>query len=244
MTNEVGFETSSMSTQIAYLFGSIFLFIIWLFIYFKLSSKDSRQEMIKVSLATSVLGLTEPIFVPEYWNPSTIFNLAQRTSFDIESFIFAFAVGGIAVSIYEVASRVKHQKLPIDRMHDPRHKFHLLALFAAPTSFIFLYALTSLNPIYSTILSLFIGALATFYCRPDLIKKMATSGIIFFFIYFIFFFIFNILFPGYIQKVWNLKALSGILLFGIPLEELVFATSLGLMWSSVYEHVFWYKVRS
>jgi len=198
--------------------------------------------MIKVSLATSLLGLTEPIFVPQYWNPPTLFNLAQNTGFDIESLIFAFAVGGIAVSAYEIFAKVSHDKFSLHQMRHKRHRFHLLALFATPVAFIFLYTTTSLNPIYSTISALLIGALATFYCRSDLIKKMITSAVIFFVIYFIFFFIFNILFPGYIEKVWDLKVLSGILLLGVPLEELIFALSLGLMWSSIYEHATWRKI--
>ena len=232
-----------MSEQLAYFIGSIFLFLIWFLIWLRLTSKESRNEMVKVSLATSLLGLTEPIFVPEYWNPPTLFNLAQKIGFDIESFIFAFAVGGIAVSVYEAFNKVDHKKLTAHEIYHPRHKFHLLALLSSPASFIFLYTLTSLNPIYSTILSLLIGALATFYCRPDLIRKMIASGIIFLIIYFLFFDIFNILFLGYIKDIWNLQALSGILLLGIPFEELAFAASLGTMWSSVYEHVLWLKIR-
>ncbi|MBI3984343.1 MAG: hypothetical protein HY344_00160 [Candidatus Levybacteria bacterium] len=49
------------------------------------------------------------------------------------------------------------------------------------------------------------------------------------------------LFPGYVEAVWNLKAISGILIVGIPIEELLFAASLGAMWSSIYEHFSWYK---
>lgn len=75
--------------QYAFLIGSIFLFLIWLFIFLKLKLKESKTEMAKVNLATSLLGLTEPIFVPEYWNPPTIIDLAQKTGFDIESIIFA-----------------------------------------------------------------------------------------------------------------------------------------------------------
>lgn len=40
-----------------------------------------------------LLGFTEPLFVPAYWNPPTLFDLAQRTGFDIESLIFTFAIG-------------------------------------------------------------------------------------------------------------------------------------------------------
>jgi len=45
--------------------------------------------------------------------------------------------------------------------------------------------------------------------------------------------------PGYIEQVWNLQALSGVLFGGIPLEELLFGTAFGLYWSGVYEHFAW-----
>jgi hypothetical protein len=32
--------------------------------------------------------LTEPLFVPDYWNPPSLFDLARRSGFDIESVIF------------------------------------------------------------------------------------------------------------------------------------------------------------
>mgnify|MGYP001602880206 CR=1 FL=1 len=228
--------------QYAFLIGSLFLFLIWLFIFLKLKLKENKTEMIQASFATSLLGLTEPIFVPDYWNPPTLFDLAQKTRFDIESLIFAFAVGGIAVSAYEIFYKQEHRKITMHEMHNQRHRFHLWALLASPISFMFFFVLTPLNPIYSTMLSLTIGALATFYCRPDLVKKMITSAIIFFLIYFLFFVMFNILFPGYTQQVWNLKALSRILIIGVPIEELGFAFALGLMWSSIYEHIKWQKL--
>ena len=225
----------------AYLIGSLLLLAVWFGLF--VAKPGLRRKILRVSLATVFLGVTEIFFIPKYWEPLTLFNLGSRYHIDIEAIIFSFAVGGIAVSIYEAFNKVEHRKLTAHEIHHPKHKFHLLALLSSPISFIFLYTLSSLNPIYSTILSLIIGALATFYCRSDLVKKMIASGIIFFFIYFIFFAIFNILFPGYIQEVWNLNVLSGVLFFGVPLEELAFAASLGLMWSSVYEHIFWYKVR-
>jgi hypothetical protein len=45
--------------------------------------------------------------------------------------------------------------------------------------------------------------------------------------------------PGYIDAVWNLLALSGVSVFGIPLEELLFGASFGMYWSGVYEHLAW-----
>lgn len=54
-----------------------------------------RRAMLWGSAFMAPFGLTEPLFVPVYWNPPSLFDLAQRTGFDIESIIFCFAIGGI-----------------------------------------------------------------------------------------------------------------------------------------------------
>jgi len=45
--------------------------------------------------------------------------------------------------------------------------------------------------------------------------------------------------PGYIEHVWNLPQLTGILVWGIPMEELMFGFTFGMYWASVYEHLTW-----
>lgn len=198
--------------------------------------------MLTVSLWTSLLGLTEPIFVPEYWNPPSLFNLAQKTGFDIESLIFAFSVGGLAVIVYEWIFKIRHKKISLAEKHDPRHRFHLLVLFSAPIIFLLLSIFTSLNPIYSAFIALIGGGLFTWYCRPDLKKKMIVSAFIFLGIYFLFFLALVAILPAYVEQVWSLSIISGILIIGIPIEELMFAFGLGFLWSSVYEHIKWYKI--
>jgi hypothetical protein len=53
-----------------------------------------RRSMVWASLFTTPFGLTEPLFVPEYWSPPSLFDLARTTGFDIESLVFSFAIGG------------------------------------------------------------------------------------------------------------------------------------------------------
>ena len=57
--------------------------------------------MLLVSVFTMPFGLTEPLFVPRYWDPPSLFNLAATTGFDIESLIFCFAIGGIGAVLYD-----------------------------------------------------------------------------------------------------------------------------------------------
>src|SRR3989344_1338804 len=104
------------------------------------------------------------------------------------------------------------------------------------------YSLTELNPIYSASIVMFVGGVAAVFCRPDLLKKTFIGGLLFLALYFLFFLSFNLIYPYAIESFWNLKAISGILLLGVPLEELIFAFTFGMMWSGVYEHVMHYKL--
>ncbi len=48
----------------------------WLALY--LINPRLRTVMWRVSLATAAFGLIEPIWVPDYWNPPSLFELARR----------------------------------------------------------------------------------------------------------------------------------------------------------------------
>jgi len=221
------------------IFSLVFL-IIWFFIYILISK--SRKEMLLTSIFTAPFGLTEPIFVPEYWSPPSLFNLALTTGFDIESIIFSFSIGGIGSVLYEALFSIKHEKLSRKKMHNKRHNLHLLALFSPFIVFLILMP-TKLNSIYSVSISLFIGAIAALLCRPDLKKKTFLGGILFLLLYFVAFLLFTTIYPNAVEQYWNLNALSGILILNIPLEELLFAFTFGMMWSSVYEHITYNKVK-
>lgn len=200
-----------------------------------------RREMFWVSLFTMFFGLTEPLFVPEYWNPPSLFDLASKTGFDIESLIFSFAIGGIVAALYETIFEARHRKMTGEEMSNKRHMLHGLAIASPIIAFIPLYFLTGLNPIYSTSIAMTVGGVSSLLCRPDLKKKILMSGLLFAGLYFAFFLGINLLLPTFINS-WNLSAISGVLVLGVPLEELMFAFTFGMMWSSIYEHVLWYRM--
>lgn len=89
---------------------------------------------------------------------------------------------------------------------------------------------------------MFVGAIASLFCRPDLKAKIWIGGGVFLLLYFVFFQLLDLSFPGYVERVWTLTAISGLLVWSIPVEEYLFAITFGMMWSSLYEHLFWYKV--
>ena len=197
-----------------------------------------RQPMVWASICTAPLGLTEPLFVPAYWCPPSLLNLARTTGFDIESLIFSFAIGGIGAVLYDIiAGRVLITVPPAQR-HAPRHKLHYLAVAVPFFSFPLLY-LFDWNPIYPAIIALALGAAATMLCRPDLARKTWVGALLFAAFYSVFLLGVELTAPGYIARVWNLDALSGVRIVGVPLEELLFAAAFGAYWSAVYEHFTW-----
>lgn len=217
------------------LWSSAFL-VPWLLLY--AGWPALRREMVQVSAATSLLGLTEPIFVPEYWNPPSLLDLAQRTGFDIESLVFTFAIGGIGAAGYNVLARRALRPLPPAEEHGASHRFHRLAVVAPFLAFPPLYLLPW-NPIYPGIAALAIGGAANVLCRRDLAFNTLAGGVLFAALYAAFMLLLDVSAPGYIGQVWNLPALSGLRFGGIPLEEMAFGFAFGMYWAGIYEHFTW-----
>ncbi len=224
--------------QYVWLIWSGAFLVPWAVLYF--SNPGFRRKMLRVSLWTSLLGLSEPVFVPEYWNPPTLFDLAQRTGFDIESLVFCFAIGGIGAVMYNALTGSRMEEVPHGERHDGRHRWHR---FAIATPFLVFPALYFLpwNPIYPGIVALATGGIANVLCRPDLLRNTLAGGVLFLSLYAIFMLLLVFFAPGYIEQVWNLPAISGVLLAGVPLEELAFGFAFGLYWAGIYEHFTWHR---
>ena len=197
-----------------------------------------RRAMIWTSLLTAPFGFTEPIFVPEYWSPPSLFDLARRTGFDIESVVFSFAIGGVGVVLYNALTGARYVPVEAAERRRPLHRHHYLALAAPFVSFPILYALPW-NPIYAAIAAMVVGGIANVLCRPDLKAKTWVGAVLFVAYYAVFFIGLVWLSPGYVARVWNLAALSGVIVAGIPIEELLFAAAFGLYWAGAYEHFTW-----
>ncbi|GBD92500.1 hypothetical protein BMS3Abin05_00072 [bacterium BMS3Abin05] len=229
-----------MPENLIWFVWSLGLILVWLVVF--VFYRQGRRRMLWASLLTAPFGLTEPIFVPAYWNPPSLFNLARTTGFDIESLIFSFGIGGLGIILYDVIFKIKHEKMSSAERHHKHHRFHIWTLLSPVILFPLLYFLTGWNPIYSATVTMFLAGLAALWCRPDLKIKIWVSGLIFLLFYTIYFLSLNLAFPGYVEKVWTLSDISNFFILGIPIEELIFAFTFGMLWSSYYEHLLWLKI--
>ena len=217
------------------LWSSAFL-VPWIALY--LARRRLRAVMWRASLATAAFGLTEPIFVPAYWLPPSLFDLAQRTGFDVESVIFSFAIGGVGAVLYNALTWKQLTPVPAARQSEPLHRFHRIALLVPALAFLPL-VLLPWNVIYAVVVALILGSAASVICRPGLVRQTLIGGGLFLGLYAVFMLALVWFAPGYIAQAWNLPALSGILAYDIPIEEFLFGAAFGLYWSGVYEHFTW-----
>lgn len=224
--------------QFVWLVWSSAFLIPWLVFY--VAFPAHRRAMIWASVLTTPFGLTEPFFVPEYWSPPSLFDLALRTGFDIESLIFTFGIGGVGAVIVNILRR--RDTVPLDaaeRQH-PRHRFHRPILVSPVVVFALLFWLPW-NPIYPGIVAMAVGAGLGMWCRPDLKASTLIGGVVFLLYYAVFLLGLEVTAAGYIERVWNLEALSGVNIWLFPLEELLFALTFGMYWAGVYEHITWHR---
>jgi len=213
---------------------SLLFLVLWGIIF--AAFPGERRKMWQTSLFTMPFGLTEPLFVPRYWSPPSLFNLAERTGFDIESLIFCFAIRGVSAVFYDLLIGRRSRRMTSAERHLPLHRHHVLI---SPVIAFLVLVFLPWNPIYPGVLAMAVGAIATMLCRPDLKARTWVGGILFLVYYSILLEGLRVSSPGYIERVWNLPALIGTKLFGLPIEELLFAFCFGMYWSGAYEHLTW-----
>jgi hypothetical protein len=151
-----------IAEQDVWLFWSSAFLAPWLAAY--AAFPRHRKAMWWASLFTTPFGLTEPLFVPEYWNPPSLFDLARTTGFDIESLIFCFGIGGIGAVLYNLLTGRGLRAVAAAARRSSHHRLHRWALATPFISFPILYPFPW-NPIYPSIIAMLLGAIAAIHSR-------------------------------------------------------------------------------
>ena len=168
---------------------------------------------------------------PGYWEPKTLFNIGAITKgLAVEDILFMFFIGGIATVLYEYCF---HRRIAVQR-GDRRH--HYRALVFALVVALFFLLFFPVNVMYTLIVFSFAGAIIIWIEREDLILHSLLGGVLLFVLYPLLFYTFNIFFPDFVIHAYHLSNVSGILIAGIPLEELLYAFGFGMFWAPIYEY--------
>ncbi len=222
-----------MPYKYAYITGCLILFLFWLLIFLK--RKDLRREMLWASFFGMPLGIIDFFLVPTYWNPDSLFGLIKKYGVGIESFFFLFTIVGIASVIYEFFWKEK----PVKLVHGGRPHFWLLLFFAS--IFLSMSILFPSKTIYNLMIASVAGIVITVYFRRDLWKQVFFSAFTLSLLYLGGLVMINLMFRSLIENFYNFNNILGILVFGIPLEEVGAAFFAGAFWSTIYEYTKAYR---
>ena len=224
----------TMNYHFSYLTGALIFDAAWLACY--VIGKSYRRQIVWGTVVTAPLALTSFLFVPQYWTPPSLFNLDAHIRVGIEDFLWAGAVGGIASVVGEIVLKER-----LEARRKERRKKHYAPFIVMLVVFLILHFKYPDKNIYSTAVAFAVCAIVVASLRSDLIPTMLVGAAVFTVLYFLLFLYFLALYPDFIERYYNLPNISGIRLRGVPIEELMFASSGGAVWSVVYEYFQGYR---
>lgn len=214
--------------KFSYLVGTVIFFIPWLILF--IHRKDVRQEMLFMGTLFA-LGSALSAYLwwtIDWWHPPTI----TETRVGIEDLLLGFSNGGIAAVLYEEIFR---KRLYIRSKNS--HKFGLeilLLLFFFIISVLFwIFHLTSF--VASSIGMVILGIILI-YLRRDLFISSFINGLLMTLVSMPVYFILIFVSPGWIERVWDFQKISGIMVAGIPAEDLIFYFLFGFLIAPLYEY--------
>ena len=213
-----------------YLVANLIGWAVWLFFF--ITRKDLRKEMVVMGLIFAPLSFLDLLFVPSYWVPETIFNFP----IGIEGFMYSFQVGGVAAVVYEYFDNKKLVK--IKNYHLPVLSIIILLLLA-PAAYT-LTRLYNLNIAIGIYIASLVGILIIIHARKDLIRSTILGGVSYGIVYFASLAIWFNLYPE-AQDWFVLENLPRTFILGVPIYEILFGILLGAYWGNIYEFLFGYK---
>jgi hypothetical protein len=213
-----------------YLVWGFMFLIIWVILF--IHRKDLQKQMLFASIVVVCAGFLDGISKPTYWNPPTFFSLTVG----IEDVLLGFCLGGVSVVLYEELAK-KHLR----KIHHPQK---MLLRISVPFVALFLsisgYYL-GMSIMISLIFGVIIGLILEASLRKDLRPAILYSGFYFGLLYFIIIAVWLLLFPQAVNW-WNLRVFNNIIIFNVPLGEVLFGFYFGSFWGTIYEFIFGYRL--
>jgi len=215
--------------QFAYFFADMIIgFPLWALL-FKLR-KDLRHKMLVFGLAGAIAGpISELYYLKDYWHPLTI----TGSSIGIEDVLFGFFAGGVGSVLYEELFGKHFAKRHKKREHWIFFIFPLAVM--ALIAYNRLFPEMRINSIYASAVAFVVTTAVVLYQRKDLFIDAVMSGVLAGAIFFFGYLLLLAVFPEIFQRMWLLRNISGITFSKIPMEELLWAFTYGLMAGPLYE---------
>lgn len=216
---------------------AIILGAVWMSLF--IASRATRKEQVIMSFLGLFLSPGALLFAAQDYRAVNI-DVVQFTG--VPELLFVFSAFGVAAVLHELMPH-KKEGTPMPKTRLDTHVSSVFAKLCVVTgAWLFIsvaaYAIFRLPSIYACILGGMLVGVYVIADRKDLFTPALISGVFFSILIFLveqFFFL--RLYPDAALGFWHVENLSGILLGGIPAEEILWAATVGFAVGPLYEFV-------
>jgi hypothetical protein len=210
-----------------YLIGSLLFVPVWLLLYWR--SPSSRREMLIMSGLFVCIGVPMEalLYTRDWWHPATV----TGTLIGFEDVLYSIGNGGYMAALYVALVRGENV---VDHTPPgwPRRLAPVAAIAILPPILFFGLHLHSF--VAMSIGSLIALGLVLF-ARKDLLRTAIVTGLAGTVLAIPVYLAIEFAFPGAIAATWDLPHLSGALLLGIPIEDLLWYLYTAALWGTYYK---------
>lgn len=211
-----------------YAIGALFVLVAWTVLY--LVAPKCRPALLWSGLAWGLAGpISEYWHSRDYWSPDYLVRFQiGNWSFGVEDYVYAFAFAGLCAGIFDLLQGKKGPAAMVPQF--TLWRFLLLELIVGVClgAMACLSECLGMNSVHAITIVFVLGGLAIMIRRPVwILVAIVTACVAGCFMWLFYWGFFFRLFPHVLDRWWQQQALSGILLRGVPIEEVAWACAAG-----------------
>ncbi len=217
-----------------FLILSLLFLVPGMFIYCR--RKDLRGVIHVMALFSIPFAFTERFFYPSYWEPVFLFDLVNKIGFGIEDLIFVIGLSAFTSTVYAFSMGYNY----ITKSETDFLSVFIKGLLILGTTFLLVITvvLLKIEMIFGSFGIMTGMSLVIFFIRKDLIIPGLAGGILSVTIYSLLCFCLMFLIPDIFKLTWHTDQFMNYFIFGIPIEEIIYGYTSGMISTIFYPFVF------
>lgn len=219
-----------MDFRYSYLLLALFFLTGWLFLYWR--RKNERAELLTISFSLALFGIIADIlYIKDWWKPITILGIAPISG---EAIIASFGIVGVSAVLPEYLLRLKDSS---PRKVFTHHKISVLCtmIFTATALFFASFFLFGTNSLVATVMALLVPTAFMWGSRYDLIPTAILNGVFVVIFAMLVYTAVEYVTPGWVQSFWFFENTPPLILFNLPIDDVIFYFFTGLFFGTFYE---------
>ncbi len=204
--------------------------------------RDLWPVMRRVGLCSLPFALTEFLFYPTYWKPRFLWDLVEVLGFGLEDFLFVVGLAAFTSTGYAFVFRRRYVALKAGK-HRSRWRRCVEVLSVTFVS-VAILALLGIPMIYGSCLIMIAMYGWMVWGRRDLAASGLWGALITTVVYTGLCMMLGWLIPDVFAMAWNTEAFLNLYVWGVPVEELMYASTSGLVATCFYPYIFGYRWES